>query len=412
MKTFLFYTTLFTLIIAKNTFGQCFLTRISGNMIWDQTSGNIDLDNILSSQKKDLESFFGLNINLYYGTELDQQGNAFFTPNCYSFNCNGEIVLGKYLMSELSTKSFSYARLVAVFAHEFAHGMQHKYGWSGNSKWRELHADYLAGYYLGRSNSLTESQVISIFNEFYSRGDYGFNDPSHHGTPDERSCAFLEGFKFAYTGSTTVYDAYNSGKRYIFANNPCNRYSPQRVSALDIIYLFGAAPEATILVGGIVLFGSVFLLSNDFYLHPTYAFHFNKKSNPFKYKNGFGWSYGLRKQFNRSALEYGITSVSFKPKLGDATYNYGEKQLLYFNLNYIHNFNFSYIPKRIQPYAGAGVNIGDGIGFTGIIGAYMPVIDRLSVDFRYEVGNRTNQVHFGLIFKYQKEYLWHKKKQR
>lgn len=93
-------------------------------------------------------------------------------------------------MTELSRKSDSYTRLVAVFAHEFAHAMQHKYGWSGNSKWRELHADYLAGYYLGKNSSLNQSEVISTFNEFSSHGSFDFNNPDFHGTPEERGCAF------------------------------------------------------------------------------------------------------------------------------------------------------------------------------------------------------------------------------
>ena len=59
------------------------------------------------------------------------------------------------------------------------------------------------------------------------------------------------------------------------------------------------------------------------------------------------------------------------------------------------------------------MNIGrNSFGLSGIFGAYLPLIDRFNLDFRYELGNLTNQIHIGIIFKYQKEYLWNKRKQR
>lgn len=398
-----------TLMSLNISFSQCFLSTISNGMIIENSTGNDELDNLLLVQKNELESFFGVNINLFYGTELAQSGNAFFSPLCSSFNCNGQIVLGKYLMGELSNKSDSYTRLVSVFAHEFAHAVQHKFGWSGNSKWRELHADYLAGYYIAMIKTVSESEVISTFNEFSSLGNFDFNNPDFHGTPEERGCAFLEGFKYAYTGNTNVYSAYNSGKKYVTANNPCNKYVQQRS---NMIFPAGATPEETMLIGAIIVVGTVVLLSNDIYVHPTYAFHFNKKDDEIKYKNGFGWSYGMRKQFNRSALEYGVSSISYKPKLDNSINYNSEKRSTYFNIDYVYNVNFRYVPSRIQPYAGLGINLGKGAGFSGVIGAYLPLIDRFNLDFRYELGNRTNQIHLGLIFKYQKEYLWNKNKQR
>ena len=392
------------------SFGQCFLATIWNGMEIKNSTGNTELDKILHNQEVDLETFFGVNINLSFGIEQSRSGNAFFSPFCSSLYCNGQIVLGTYLMTELSQKKDSYIRLVAVFAHEFAHAMQHKYGWSGNSKWRELHADYLAGFYLGKNSSLNQSEVISTFNEFSSRGSFDFNNPDFHGTPEERGCAFLEGFKYGRLGTTNVYNAYNSGKNYITANNPCNKYKPQRATPLDLLYLAGAAPEAAILIGGLAIVGSVILFSNDIYIRPTLNFGFFNKQNQIKYKGGFGWSYGLRKQFNRSALEYGVNIIRHKVEYPSYT---DVKQFTYFNMNYLHNINLKFVPSRLQSYGGLGLNLGgNGIGVSGIIGAYLPLIDRFSLDFRYELGNKTNQIHFGLIFKYQKEYLWNKRKQR
>ena len=66
----------------------------------------------------------------------------------------------------------------------------------------------------------------------------------------------------------------------------------------------------------------------------------------------------------------------------------------------------------MQTYGGLGINLGKGTGFSGILGAYLPLIDRFNLDLRFELGNRLNQIHLGLIFKYQKDYLWNKNKQR
>jgi hypothetical protein len=103
---------------------------------------------------------------------------------------------------------------------------------------------------------MNQSEVISTFNEFSSRGNFDFNNPDFHGTPEERGCVFLEEFKYGRLGNTTVYSAYNFGKNYITANNPCNKYEPQRATPLDLLYLAGASPEAAILVGGIAIVGS------------------------------------------------------------------------------------------------------------------------------------------------------------
>ena len=96
-------------------------------MYLETTTGDRKLDEILFKQKEDLESFFGVEIQLLFGTEIERKGNAFFSPACPSIYCDGKVVLGKYLMLELSRLSNSYTRLLGVFAHEFGHAMQHKY---------------------------------------------------------------------------------------------------------------------------------------------------------------------------------------------------------------------------------------------------------------------------------------------
>jgi hypothetical protein len=401
------------LIFAFSTslYSQCFMSTMSHGMYLESTTGDRKLDEILFKQKEDLESFFGVEIQLLFGTEISRSGNAFFSPACPSLYCDGKVVLGKYLMLELSRLSNSYTRLLGVFAHEFGHAMQHKYGWSGNSKWRELHADYLAGFYLGKTRVMTQSDVVSSFREFSSRGDFDFYNPDHHGTPEERGCSFYEGYKFASVMNSNVFHAYNSGKNYILANNPCNKYAPQRASALDVLYLFGAAPEAAIIAAAAFAVGAVIVYSNDLYIHPTFGHYLNLSEGNQNNGYGYGWSYGLRKQFTHSALEYGVTRMGYLPKT-NSSFTGGGTSSFFFNLNYVRNIKLRFMPSRLIPYLGAGLNLGQGYGVSAMTGVYLPLIDRFTLDARYELGTRTNQFHVGLIFKFQKEYIWNRMKQK
>ncbi|MFN5182408.1 MAG: hypothetical protein ACK5D5_05220 [Bacteroidota bacterium] len=395
---------IFTLLflISLSISAQCFLTRVEGNMVLHNSSGNNQLDQILFNQKGNMENFFDLNIKFLFGTELSYSGNAFFSPLCNSFNCDGKIVVGKVLMQELANRSNSYVRLVAVIAHEFGHALQYKYGWNQNSKWNELHADYLAGYYIGCINTITESEFYSVAHEFASRGDdLNFYSSDPHGTPEERSCAFIEGFKFAKTGAN-IYSAYNAGKNYVFSNNPCNK-NPLNSNRYNYYYPRGIGYQYF----GCYVAAAVVLLSNDIYFRPTYSFYRDGRSDTISYNVGKGFSFGLRKQFNRSALEYGFCILNFEPK--DQNIYNSKKSVAYGNLNYVHDLNIKSIPNRIHPYVGGAINFGSGIGAAGILGFYMPFLDRLKFDVRYEIGNRTNQMQFGLIYKYQKEYYWNKR---
>ena len=381
---------IFALFLHFDIISQCYLSNeIIGNMHIENTTGNPSLDAKLFNQKKGLESVFPVKVDLYFGVEIYQSGNAFYHPSCKSLYCDGRIVLGLFLMQELNEKSDSYIRLVSVFAHEYGHAMQHKYGWSGNGKWRELHADYLAGYYMGLCRLSSESEILSIFTEFANRGDFDFNSPSHHGTPEERSCAFIDGFKYAYKPNTNIYTAYNEGKKYVVSNNPCNKYPNESTagyyippSSGDYFLLYVAA--------------YVVLISNDIYVQPNINFYpYNKDQ---LIGNRVGRSYGFRKQFMRSSLEYGLSS-------------YGAR-VSSFDMNYLHDIQIQRIPDRIQPYAGIGMNAGTyGFGMSGQFGLYLPLLNSLKVDLRYKLGNRINQLQLGLIFKYQNEYFWNKSRE-
>jgi len=155
----------------------------------------------------------------------------------------------------------------------------------------------------------------------------------------------------------------------------------------------GGGGEAIVVIAAVVVATSVFILSNDIYLSSIFSF-----KNMNSYDNTIitpGWYAGLRKTFPNSALEYGFGSVGR---------NYGG------NFSYVHNVFETRMPHEIKPFLGPTFNYWGDFGFGGIIGLRRKFFDRLSLDFRYELTSQTNQFMLGLIFTYQKEYFWNKRR--
>ena len=103
-------------------------------------------------------------------------------------------------------------KLVEIFelsekftAHEFAHLCQYRtsayddlMAGQKTSKRVELHADCMAGYYLGLRKS--EHPGASLYRtglQVWKIGDIQFNSPTHHGTPEERVTTAEFGFRLA-----------------------------------------------------------------------------------------------------------------------------------------------------------------------------------------------------------------------
>lgn len=131
-------------------------------------------------------------------------------------------------LNYVSQKTFGNERVKAILAHEFAHALQHEAHlfdlWNGGKK-IELHADFLAGYYMGRNGLISKDRLTAFANEFYSVGDKDFDSPDPHGTPEERRCAFLEGFKTSVDYDFNIYQAFSAGVDYIKLLYPCDAFA-------------------------------------------------------------------------------------------------------------------------------------------------------------------------------------------
>jgi hypothetical protein len=184
------------------------------------SSGNKRLDDIIMQERFKLENFFGVKVDFFFLIE-NYGGNAMYIPTC-NYACNGSIFLGVNILSETLAKPNGVENVKAILAHEFAHCVQHIMGWKEIFvKRQELHADFMAGFYIGKSYSYSDEIMNTFYNEFYARGDYNFYSTNHHGTSEERMCAFLEGYYFSKESSSNVYEANNYGIQYVNANNPC-----------------------------------------------------------------------------------------------------------------------------------------------------------------------------------------------
>jgi hypothetical protein len=157
---------------------------------------------------------------------------------------------------------------------------------------------------------------------------------------------------------------------------------------------------------------SVAIVSNDFYVYPTYSFlndnnyQYSKTDNSTILKKS-GYTLGFRKTFDRSALEYGASILT---KSHDGFLIGSSRKRWGFHLNYVQNIFTAKTHPRINLYAGTTFNYIDGNsdvwGYGGIIGAKYIISDRLIFDSRYELSSYSNQLQFGLIINYQQKYLW------
>lgn len=129
---------------------------------------------------------------------------------------DGTVLYGKKLLEREYRKG--RFGIPTTIAHEFAHIMQYKRKFPAmTTKWQELHADYLAGWFTAHrarfwpDNSNPEISAKSV----YDSGDYEFNNPQHHGTKEERFAAFREGYRLNKQNVADASLVYTKGLEYI-----------------------------------------------------------------------------------------------------------------------------------------------------------------------------------------------------
>lgn len=96
------------------------------------------------------------------------------------------------------------AALAYIIGHEYAHAMQTAYGFQPSvTPISELQADCLAGVYLGLipNIALDKRDILEIATLAHRIGDYQWGNRHHHGTPQQRVRAVVQGMQGAVKGS-------------------------------------------------------------------------------------------------------------------------------------------------------------------------------------------------------------------
>lgn len=98
-----------------------------------------------------------------------------------------------------------------VVAHEFAHNVQQEAGIFDAglpTVQTELHADCWAGVWAGaafRDGLIDDGEIDEAVAAADLLGDYAFDDPDHHGTPDQRADALRRGYRSGDPAGCEIY---------------------------------------------------------------------------------------------------------------------------------------------------------------------------------------------------------------
>lgn len=159
----------------------------------------------------------------FYYIVGDGDSNAYATREIFNGKEDGTIALGLALIqAEIRSNGGreNALSIPAIIAHEFGHLLQFKFGTMATGALAEIQADFLAGWYLGRrvkGEKLTSAALGSVMRSFYEKGDYAFNQPTHHGTPEERSRAIQRGYSYS---TLKLNDAYEVSVQFVGLPKP------------------------------------------------------------------------------------------------------------------------------------------------------------------------------------------------
>jgi hypothetical protein len=136
----------------------------------------------------------------------DDSPNALATDASLVPDTEGTVLLGINLIrSEMEGKEDGGIAVAGICAHEIAHIYQFKHGWlqrlrKHNVAPVELQADFIAGYYMGVRQQFAAGRIQVFGESLFKKGDYEFNDPGHHGTPEQRLQLMMQGFSAGRRG--------------------------------------------------------------------------------------------------------------------------------------------------------------------------------------------------------------------
>jgi hypothetical protein len=175
-----------------------------------------------------LNRVYGVNVPLYFLN--DGSKNAFFValkfPSLMQADgvspntpVTGSVFFSAALLKdEFQEGKGSGMSIPAILGHEYAHAVQKANNFPYEGKWPELHADYLAGWFIALRGVFRLQDPNRAWVSISEKGDYNFFDKGHHGSPQERAEAFAAGYMLLAQGrQTSGISAYNFGLQFVKA---------------------------------------------------------------------------------------------------------------------------------------------------------------------------------------------------
>jgi hypothetical protein len=182
-------------------------------------SGNPKLDEAVIFELKKILGIIPVNPAFQYVQE--DQPNAFAMRTSDVLGTNGTVLIGLKLLNSLlqDETGGGAAAIAGICAHEVGHIYQYFNDYFDHisplgTTAVELHADLIAGYYMGRRGDATSDQVHYFSQALFNRTGYDFTDPSFHGSPGERIAAVDKGYFWAKQG-VSLPDACTRGEAYV-----------------------------------------------------------------------------------------------------------------------------------------------------------------------------------------------------
>jgi hypothetical protein len=182
------------------------------------SSGDVNLDRYLGRALVRLAKLFEVYPDFGFFDDRDHE-------NALAVRDTKTVLFGLQLFHH-TLKDFDDGGMavIAVCAHEFAHIYQYESGYHAkltskpwtNVKLAELHADYLAGYFLAARKAVFPTLNLQGAGALFEKlGDTEFTAREHHGTPEQRLGSIEAGFNFGRNAPHDVGSAAEAGERFV-----------------------------------------------------------------------------------------------------------------------------------------------------------------------------------------------------
>ena len=194
----------------------------TGNEPMIPHTGDRDFDLALAQSLAKLSDILQVSPGFAFYDDYDGP-NAYATPAVRLNGADGTVLFGTaFLLEQIKTSEAPEVAIITICAHEFGHIVQFKHNLQArvlngdrSVKRAELHADFLAGYFVGmrRKERPSFPAAVAAMTQ-YNIGDNHFSSPQHHGTPKERGAAFVRGYETAFNENRLLAEALQISVNY------------------------------------------------------------------------------------------------------------------------------------------------------------------------------------------------------